>query len=448
MPPGTPHSPRALAHSFWPSMTEPPNHHPHAAFASRDFRLFFFMRLTNNLGTNIMMPTLGWQIYALTRDPVALGLIGMAVFIPVMLSTLPSGQAADRLERKRLYQFWQWVLAASAGSFGLLTLAGVTSPYAFYAGAALFGVAKTFSMPAATSWMPHLVPRAHYPSAVAWTSSIFQSTNVIGPAIVGLMLYAFGEAWAYALAAACYLGSFGFATLIRTRSRGADLGQRNLAHLFSGLTYVFRNRLILGATTLDLFALLLGGATAMLPVFAHEVLHVGEGGFGLLRAAPAVGAASTALFLAHRPLRRRVGHWMFGSVVLYGTAIMVFGASKTLPLSIGALIVLGSAEMLGAFVRQTLVQLSAEDDMRGRVTSVNMLFVSTRNELGDVQSGFAAALIGVVPAVVLGGAGTILIAAIWARLFPALRDADRFEDVAAGPEPQAVDRPAPAMVDA
>jgi MFS family permease len=411
-------------------MTQPPDHHPHAAFASRDFRLFFAMRLTNNLGTNVMMPTLGWQVYALTHNPVSLGLIGMAVFIPVLVSTLPSGQAADRLERKALYQFWQCILALCAAGVGVLTLAGATSPYAFYAVAALFGVAKTFSMPAATAWMPHLVPREHYPNAVAWTSSIFQTTNVVGPALVGLMLYVSGEVSAYALAAACYLGSFGFATLIRTRSRGNDLAGRRLAHLFSGLSYVFRSPLIFGATTLDLFALLLGGATAMLPVYAHEVLHVGEAGFGLLRSAPAVGAASTAMFLAHRPLRRRVGTWMFASVVVYGLAIIAFGGSRLLPLSIAALVVLGSAEMLGAFVRQTLVQLSADDDMRGRVTSVNMLFVSTRNELGDVQSGFTAALIGVVPAVVLGGAGTILIAALWARLFPALRRADRFDDIA------------------
>jgi MFS family permease len=406
-----------------------PGHDSYAAFGSRDFRLFFFMRLINALGTNIMMPTLGWQIYALTRDPVALGLIGLAVFVPVMLSTLPSGQAADRLERKRLHQFWQWVLAAAAAYFSLLTLAGVTAPAAFYAGAALCGGAKTFSMPAATAGMPHLVSRAHYPNAVAWTSSTFQTANVIGPALAGLMLYAFGEAWAYALAGVCYVGSFILATLIRTRSQGADTGQRSLAHLFSGLSYVFRNRLIFGATTLDLFALLLGGATAMLPVYAHEVLHVGEAGFGLLRAAPALGAATTAMVLAHSPLQSRVGYWLFGSIFIYGISIMAFGLSTALPLSLAALVVLGSAEMLGAFVRQTLVQLSAEDDMRGRVTSVNMLFVSTRNELGDVQSGFAAALIGVVPAVVLGGAGTILIAALWARLFPALRDADRFEDV-------------------
>lgn len=411
-------------------MTQTADHHPHAAFASRDFRMFFLMRITNNLGTNVMMPTLGWQIYALTRDPLALGMIGMAVFVPVVLSTLPSGQAADRLERRGLYRFWQCVLALASASFAVLTLAGVTAPYAFYAAAALFGVAKTFSMPAATAWMPHLVPRAHYPSAVAWTSSIFQTTNVVGPALVGLMLYAFGEAWAYALSAACYLGSFGFATLIRTRSRGTDTATRGLAHLFSGLGYIVRSRLILGATTLDLFALLLGGATAMLPVYAHEVLHVGEAGFGLLRSAPALGAASTALYLAHRPLRSKVGTWLFASIVLYGAAIMAFGLSKALPLSLAALVVLGSAEMLGAFVRQTLVQLSAEDDMRGRVTSVNMLFVSTRNELGDVQSGLAAALIGVVPAVVLGGAGTILVAALWTRLFPELRAVDRFDDVA------------------
>ncbi len=390
--------------------------------------MFFLARITNNFGTNIMMPTLGWQIYALTRDPLALGLIGMAVFIPVVLSSLPSGQAADRLERRQVYRWSQLLLILSALSFCALTFAHVTMPFYFYLGASLFGVAKTFSMPAAMAWMPHLIPRKHFPNAVAWSSSAFQISNVAGPALVGFTLYAFGEAITYALAAGCYLASFLFSTLVHTRSRGADAQPKGLLHLFSGISYIYRNRLIFAATTLDLFAMLLGGATAMLPVYAFEVLHVGEAGFGLLRSAPAVGAVATGLLLAHRPLRNKVGNWMFASVAIYGLAIIAFGSSRFFALSVLALIILGAAEMTGAFIRQTLVQLSTHDDMRGRVTSVNMMFVSARNELGDVQSGFLASLIGVVPAVVLGGACTLIVAGLWAWLFPVLRHADRFTD--------------------
>lgn len=413
-------------------MTQRSTDDPYGAFTSRDFRFFYAARLSNNFGTNIMMPTLGWQIYALTRDPFALGMIGMAVFIPVVLSSLPAGEAADRLERRRVYQLSQIVLVGSALSFCLLTLAHVTAPLAFYLGAALFGVAKTFSMPTATAWMPHLVPRRHFPNAVAWTSSAFQVSSVVGPAVVGGSLYAFGEAATYCVAAGCYLASMLFAMGVRTRSQGAGVRKRGLAPIFSGFTYIYGNRLILGATTLDLFALLLGGATAMLPVYAFEVLHVGEAGFGLLRAAPALGSAATGVYLAHRPLRSRVGRLMFLSVAVYGLVTVIFGASRFLPLSLAALVLLGAAETVGAFVRQTLIQLSTHDDMRGRVTSVNMMFVSARNELGDVQSGFAASFVGVVPAVVLGGVGAILIAGLWSRLFPALRDADNFEDALVG----------------
>ncbi|PNU05535.1 MFS transporter [Novosphingobium guangzhouense] len=419
---------------------------PYGAFASRDYRFFFASRLANSFGTNIMMPTLGWQIYALTRDPFALGMIGMAVFIPVVLSSLPAGQAADRLERRRVYMTAQIVLIGSALSFCMLTLSGVTAPWAFYLDAALFGAAKTFSMPTATAWMPHLVERRHFPNAVVWTSSTYQMSSVLGPALVGLTLYAFGEAVTYAMAAGCYLASWMLACLVRIRSRGAHREQHGLAHIFAGFTYIYRSRLILGATTLDLFALLLGGATAMLPVYAHDVLHVGEGGFGLLRSAPALGSAATGIFLAHRPLRRGVGRFMFTSVVVYGFIVMAFGLSKNLPLSIALLVLLGAAETVGAFVRQTLVQLSTHDDMRGRVTSVNMMFVSARNELGDVQSGFAASLIGVVPAVVLGGLGTVIVAVLWQRMFPALRNVQTFEQALperASQSPQSGPRPCP-----
>jgi len=419
-------------------------HKPYAAFASRDYRYFFAARLANSFGTNIMMPALGWQIYKLTRDPFALGMIGLAVFVPVVLSSLPAGEAADRLERRRVYQAAQVVLIGAALGFFTLTRAQVTAPWAFYLVAALFGAAKTFSMPTATAWMPHLIPREHFPNAVVWTSSTYQMSSVMGPAIVGATLYAFGEAFTYALAAGCYFASLVLARMVRTRSTGAGAPRRGLSQLFAGFTYISRSRLILGATTLDLFALFLGGATAMLPVYAYDVLHVGEVGFGLLRSAPALGSVATGILLAHRPLRRRVGRWMFVSVAAYGVTIVAFGLSRSLPLSVAVLVLLGAVETVGAFVRQTLIQLSTHDDMRGRVTSVNMMFVSARNELGDVQSGFAASLLGIVPSVVIGGLCTVAVAGLWQWLFPALRDVDSFDDALPGHGPAArASRPQP-----
>ena len=234
-----------------------------------------------------------------------------------------------------------------------------------------------------------------------------------------------GEASVHALAVGCYALSFVLARAIRTRSRGGGLLVTGLAGLFGGLTYICRNRLILAAVTLDVVALLLGGATALLPAYASDVLHAGARGFGLLRAAPALGALTMGFWFAHHPLRRRAGWWLIGAVAAYGAAIVVFGLSRDLRLSVVALVLVGATEMTGGFIRQTLIQLSTHDDLRGRVTAVNMMFVSARNELGEMESGFLASLIGVVPAVVAGGVGTIAVAAIWARLFPGLRAVDR-----------------------
>lgn len=401
------------------------HHHPHAAFTHRDFRLFYTARMSNNLGTNVMMPALGWQIYAMTRDPFALGLIGLAVFVPVLAMTLPSGQMADRFERRGVYRGFQLGLVLAAALFCLLTLVGTTNPLPFYLAAGVFGASKTFSAPSANAWMPHLVPRDIFPSAVAWTQSAFQIASVVGPAIAGLTLYLWGAAATYALAAMLFGGSFLFATLVRTRSQGQDRSKLGIAHLFGGLSYIYRSRLILGATTLDVFAVLMGGATAMLPVYAHDVLHVDEAGFGILRSAPALGGAAMALLLAHRPLRRHVGRWMFAAVIAFGVTTIMFGLSRSLVISGVALVLLGASDMVGAFIRGTLVQLSTHDDMRGRVSSVNMVFASAKNELGDVQSGFLASAFGVVPAVVFGGVCTLGIAAIWAWRFPELRRVDR-----------------------
>lgn len=399
-----------------------------AAFRSRDFRWFYLARMSNNFGTNVMLPTLGWQIYAMTRDPFALGLVGVSVFVPVLLSTLPSGQAADRFERRNVYRLFQLVLTASALSFVALTLAGVKSAVPFYFAAAIFGVGKTFSAPCAQAWMPHLLPREDFPNAVAWNSSAFQLAGILGPSLAGLLIYLADEVTAYGVAAGFYVGSFVLATLVRVRSKGNDTQNKGLAHLLGGVNYICRNPLILGATTMDLFAGLLGGATALLPIFATEILHVGEAGFGFLRSASAVGAVSAAVFMAFRPLHRRVGRRMFVALAAFGVSIVIFGLSTSYGLSLVALTLMGAARMTGACIRQSLVQLSTPDDMRGRVSSANMVFGSAANELGDMESGFVASLAGAAPAAVIGGVGVLTVGGLWFWLFPALRRIDRIDD--------------------
>ena len=400
----------------------------YAPFASRDFRLFFLARLSNAFGTNIMMPALGWQIYVLTHSPLALGTLGLCVFVPVMLASIPAGQIADRFERQRAYQAAQVLLVVTAAILLGLTLGGVRAVWPFYLGGALFGAAKTISMPVATAWMPHLVPRDHFQRAVSWTSSTYQMANTAGPVLAGWVLVAAGQASVHALAAGCYALSLGLARAIHVSSRGGAARATSVAGLFDGFTYIRRDPLILGAVTLDVVALFLGGATALLPAYAWDVLHVGARGFGLLRAAPALGALVMGFWFAHHPLRRRAGWWLFGAVAGYGVAIVAFGVSRDLWLSLAALALVGAMEMTGGFIRQTLIQLATRDDMRGRVTAVNMMCFSARSELGEMESGFLASLIGVVPAVVAGGLATIAVAVIWALLFPGLMAVNRLGD--------------------
>lgn len=252
----------------------------YAPFASRDFRFFFLARLSNSFGTNIMMPALGWQIYALTHSPLALGFIGLSVFIPVVLMSIPAGHLADSLERRTVYQGAQLLLSATAGLFCILSLGGVRAIWPFYLCAAMFGAAKTLSMPVASAWMPHLVDRGHFPRAVSWTSSTWQISNTLGPVFAGWMLFVGGEGTIYGLAALCYALSLLLARAIQTRSRGQGASGAGMAGMLAGLTYIARHRLILAAVTLDVVALLLGGATALLPAYAYDVLHVGSEGSG------------------------------------------------------------------------------------------------------------------------------------------------------------------------
>jgi MFS family permease len=291
---------------------------------------------------------------------------------------------------------------------------------------ALIGVGQAFLGPASQSLVPFLVPKEDFPRAVAWNSSTFQIATIAGPAIGG-MLYAFGPACVYAVSAGFYACAVFLVSRIRTRLRVAAAAKPGFEGLLTGLRFVFSRPPILGAISLDLFAVLFGGATALLPIYARDILHVGPWGLGLLRSAPAVGAAVVAFGLAQRPLARRAGVRMFSCVALFGVMTIVFGLSRSFPLSLAALVGLGAGDMVSVVVRQTLVQINTPDEKRGRVSAVNSVFIGASNQLGEFESGVTAAGLGTVPAAVLGGVGTLVVVLLWMFLFPSLRQADRLD---------------------
>jgi MFS family permease len=370
----------------------------------------------------------GWQVYELTRDPLHLGWVGLAQFLPMAVLALLSGHVADRVDRKRVLAVC-FVIGALASS-GLAALAA-TEPRLplLYGLLVLIGVGRAFHGPAGSALLPSLVPRHEFANAVAWSSTIWQVATVGGPALGGLLYGIAGPFWVYALTATSLAMSALLATRIAARRLPGSSSAPSFRTLVAGLGYVWRNKIILGAISLDLFAVLLGGAVALLPALARDTLHVGPSELGLMRGAPALGAALMALTLAHRPLARNAGVVMLGSVVVFGAATIVLGISRSLGLSIAALVVLGAADMVSVFVRQTLVQLGTPDEMRGRVSAVNLVFIGASNELGEFESGVTAAWLGLVPAIVAGGIGTIVVVAAYALLFPSLRQVDRLEDV-------------------
>ena len=399
----------------------------------RDYVAFWISRWLGTLGTQIQSVTMGWQIYALSRRTLDVGasafnvsLIGLVTFAPLLLLALPAGETADRHDRRGV------LLACYMGEIigaGVLTAAaalGFASIPLLLATAASFGVARAYFSPANSALGPMLVPRKLLPRAIAFNSLAWQSASIIGPAIGGLLVAispgaAFGAAFGlYVIAAVCM-------TLIRGNTRPTVQPGSRLALMKEGLAYVWTHRVVFGAISLDLAAVILGGATALLPAFARDVLHLGPQGFGILRSAPALGATAVGLTLARRPIRRHAGLIMFAGVGVFGVATVVFGESKLLWLSVIALAVLGGADMLSVFVRQTLVQLMTPDAMRGRVGAVSGLFISASNELGEFESGLAARFLGPVGAAVFGGVGAIIVTGAWAAWFPALRKADRLE---------------------
>lgn len=406
--------------------------------ARRDLPLYLAARLIGTVGIQVQSVAIGWQVYARTGDAMDLGWVGLSQFLPLALLSLYAGTVADRYDRKRILTVTR---VAYAG--GALALAGLTfrpgwGVAPIYGVLVLLGATRAFAAPANVALLPWLVPAKRLPRAIALSSTTFQIGTIAGPALGGLIYAAGGPVTAYVIAAGCELASaalvIALAAKLPRREAPAESG---VERVLEGLRYVWNEKVLLGAISLDLFAVLLGGAVALMPVYARDILEVGETGLGLLRAAPAVGAAAVALTLAFRPIGRRAGPWMLVCVALFGVATITFGLSEHFVLSLVALAVLGGADMVSVVVRQSLVQLWTPDAMRGRVASVNMVFIGASNELGEFESGITAAWLGTVRAVVLGGAGTLLVTGLWTALFPSLRRIDRLEarEDAEPPEP-------------
>ena len=406
------------------------------------FRAYFVARLAATIAQMAMVIIIGWQVYDIARQSMGieaaalrLGLIGVVQFVPLFALTLVAGWTADRVDRRYVARAAVALELACAATLALVSWADAMTLGWLYGIAALLGVARAFAGPALGALAPNLVPRAILPNAIALSSIAWQSGTVVGPAIGGY-LYAVSPATPYEASAILFAISLAGLFLIGPLARAdRDRGASPWAEVREGLRYVRHNRLVLGAISLDLFAVLLGGATAMLPIFARDILHTGPEGLGHLRAAPAIGATLTAMWFAFRPLKTNVGVKMLVAVAVFGAATIVFGLSRSMPLSLACLALLGAADMLSVYVRQSLIQLYTPDAMRGRVGAVSTLFISASNELGEAESGFLAALVGPVVAVVGGGIGAVVVVMLWAWKFPELRLARSFDgpDVSAKP---------------
>lgn len=396
-----------------------------------DFRLYLTTRLFVTFATMIQSVAVGWQVYDITRDPMALGYVGLAQFLPMVLLTLPAGDIADRFDRRLIFACATALELISSLLLITFTLFNPTNALPFYGALALYGTARAFAAPAMQSFLPTLVPAPQLPRAIALSASAFQVAVIAGPAVGG-GLYIFGPLAAYGTSALLF--AFGIAATLSITPRriqhAVSLGTVTaVERVMAGISYVRHQPVVLGALSLDLFAVLLGGATALLPVFARDILHVGPEGLGALRSAVAIGAFLTSIALGYISLNRRAGLLMFASVAIFGVATIVFGLSTNFYLSFFALFILGASDMISVYIRSSLIQLATPDDMRGRVSAVNFLFIGASNELGEFESGTTAGWFGTVPAVIIGGIGTLVVVGVWMWGFPALRKVDRLADV-------------------
>lgn len=411
-----------------PELTTPaPAHDPYAALRFRDFRLLASGRFAATMGEQMLNVAIGYELYARTHEPLALGLVGLVQVLPVLLLSLPAGHIADIGDRKRIALVAQVGLGAAA--LGLAALSAAHGPLpAFYACLLLIGIANAFASPAETALLPRTVPPEAFTNAASWSSSSWQLAAVVGPALGGVVIGLGGVAAPVYLFEALACVAFVLLLLpLRDAPATAPAGGREpmLRSLAAGLRYLFSTKVILGAITLDLFAVLLGGAVTLLPIYALDILHVGPQGLGWLRAAPSVGAVTMALLTAHLPPFRRAGRTLLLAVAGFGAATIVFGLSRSFPLSLAMLVLLGALDNISVVLRSTLLLLRTPDEMRGRLAAVNSVFVSASNELGGFESGVAASLFGPVAAVVGGGIGTILVVLAVARAWPELRTLGR-----------------------
>lgn len=410
-----------------------------AAFTHPAFVLFQVARFLIVAAVEMQAVAVGWQVYEITKRPLDLGLVGLAQFLPGILLFPISGHASDRFERRT-------VLSACYAGFAVCfaVLLGfahqrIHSMASFYVVLVLIGVVRSFNGTASRSILPQLVSEEHFPNAVAWNATIFQTATILGPSLGGLLYAAAergvfssavsGPSAVYAIAMLTAIGATLSTFRIKPELKPRPREPMTFKTVFAGLHFIWTRKLILGAISLDLFAVLLGGAVALLPVYAREILHAGPLGLGLMRTAPGVGAAFMAVFLAHRPLRSKSGVTLLWAVGGFGVFTIVFGLSRNLVLSLVALLLLGASDMISVIIRATLTQLATPDEMRGRVTAVDMIFIGTSNEFGQFESGVTAQWFGTVPAVVLGGVGTLVVIALWAWMFPELRRAGELHKI-------------------
>jgi MFS family permease len=405
------------------------------AFASRDFRRYQLARVAVILGAEAQSVAVAWQVYSITHRAIDLGYTGLALFLPGLLFLLPAGHVADRFDRRRVILACYVLQIFCTGALIELARHNTQNILAIYMVLFFVGTGRAFSSPASSALIPHLVPEAHFVNAVTWGGAIFQLANITGPALGGLLftlpLTNFLTEWRLEGAGIVYVFTlvtvvWFLALVVSLHARPGRMEHRELSMkvLLAGFQYVRRARMLLGSFSLDLFVVLLGGAVALMPIFAHEILHQGPRGLGMLRAAPAVGAVTMSLIMARFPLHRHAGRWLFTCVAIFGAATVIFGLSHTLWLSLASLAIAGAADTISVIIRGSLLQLATPPEMRGRVSAVNSLFIGASNELGEFESGLTAQWLGAVRATVIGGIGALAVAGLWAVIFPSLRKAD------------------------
>lgn len=400
---------------------------PMSVLRHRPFAFFWCARVLTTMARQMQAVAVGWLVYDLTHSALALGLVGLVQFVPTVLLALAVGHVADRYDRRLVLRVSQTVAGLAAATLALGSVGGWLTRDVIFVAIFVIGAARAFEAPTLHAIVPGLVPPELFSRAIALSASAHQTAVIVGPAIGGL-IYLAGPTVAFATCSAFFILASVFVALIRIERPPAKREPLNIETLFAGVAFIRKHPALFGAISLDLFAMLLGGATALLPIYARDILMIGPWGLGLLRSAPAVGAISASVFLARHPLERRVGWIMFAAVASFGCATIVFAVSMSFWLSLAALAVLGASDSVSVVIRQSLVQLETPDGMRGRVSAVHSLFVGTSNTLGEFESGVTAAWFGTVPAVLIGGIGTLLVVLLWVRLFPELT---RFKSLAA-----------------